>query len=175
MTTRIWYNGSQWTAICEYWAKVMGATYMRVRPICEDIWYMQISPRIVSWFLCHEGLEDRVWGVGDPLNSSYIYGTTYSSIGLSKFQTKSLPTNELQILLLTNLHSAVLHTQIWPKLWKLSLGKLYQTLLIQTKYRPVLSDYPSVAIQLVELAYLSILFIYPSADPGCQHYGSVRG
>ena len=33
------YNGSQWRAIPGYSGKIMGATCMRVRPICEDTWY----------------------------------------------------------------------------------------------------------------------------------------
>ena len=38
------YSGCQWSAITGYWAKIMGATYMRVHPVFDDI--RQLGPSV---------------------------------------------------------------------------------------------------------------------------------
>ncbi len=43
------YSVSQWTAILENWVKFMGATYMLVQPICEDIRYTSIVESDGKW------------------------------------------------------------------------------------------------------------------------------
>ena len=40
--SRCKYNGSHLPSIPDIWAKIMGATYMRMLPICKDIRYVKV-------------------------------------------------------------------------------------------------------------------------------------
>ena len=39
----IWWNSA---SILDIWGKIIGATYMRVQHICEDIWYRTRKPSV---------------------------------------------------------------------------------------------------------------------------------